>query len=69
MDIFAEFHESICFHCSLSATFIPLNPKMEGATHLRDFWLISLEGSMFNFKLITMTLARRLQGVLVNLIS
>ena len=63
---FAEVYTHCKFEHSLNATFIALIPKKQNASNIRDFWPISLIGSIY--KLLAKVLANRLKGVLDSLI-
>ena len=67
MGMFAEFFSSGKFVASLNTKFIGLIPKKAGATNIKDFRPISMVGCIY--KLLSKVLARRLRGVLGNLIS
>ena len=65
--VFEEFYQHGKFEKSLNATFIALIPKKNGASNIRDFRPISLEGSVY--KILTKVLANHLKEVLDQLIS
>ena len=69
-DVLAVFEE-VFHHCkfekSLNATFLVLIPKKNDASDIRDFWPISLVGSVY--KILAKVLANRLRMVLNQLIS
>ena len=67
MGFFEEFYEQGQFEKSLNATFLALIPKKPNAVNIKDFWPISLIGSMY--KLLAKVLANRLKGVLDGLVS
>ena len=67
MAFFDDFHRSSQFEQSLNASFLSLIPKKNNALNIRDFWPISLVGSVY--KLLSKMLANRLRTVLDNLIS
>ena len=60
--VFEEFFQLYKFEKSLNATFISLIPKKNDASNIRDFWLISLVGSVY--KILAKVLANRLRMVL-----
>ena len=64
--MFEEFYQHNKFEKSLSATFIALIPKKNGASNIRDFKTISLVGSVY--KILAKALANRLKEVLDQLI-
>jgi hypothetical protein len=47
MDVFLEFHTFGTFERRLDATFLTLIPKKANAVEVRDFWPISLVGSVY----------------------
>ena len=65
--VFEEFYQFSKFEKSLNAAFIPLIPKKNGASNIRDFRPISLVGSVY--KILAKALANRLKEVLDHLIS
>ena len=65
--VFEEFYQYSKFEKSLNAAFIPLIPKKNGASNIRDFRPISLVGSVY--KILAKALANRLKEVLDHLIS
>ena len=67
MAFFDHFHRSSKFERSLRASFLSLFPKKNNALNIKDFWLISLVGSVY--KLLYKVLANRLRTVLEKLIS
>ncbi|XP_028074729.1 uncharacterized protein LOC114277101 [Camellia sinensis] len=62
-----QFYQEGQFEKSLNATFIALIPKKGGAEDIREFWPISLLGSVY--KLLAKVLANRLRGVLEGVVS
>ena len=66
MAFFDHFHRSLEFEQSLNASFLSLIRKKNNALNIRDFWPISLVGSVY--KLLSKMLANRLRTVLDNLI-
>ena len=64
--VFEEFFQHCKFEKSLNATFIALIPKKNDASNIRDFWPISLVGSVY--KILSKVLANRLRVVLDQLI-
>jgi len=67
MGMFTDFFSSGKFVASLNSTFIGLIPKKAGATNIKDFRPISMVGCIY--KLLSKVLARRLRGVVGDLIS
>lgn len=67
MTVFADFHSKDSWCRSLSATFITLILKKNGAVELKDFRPISLVGSMY--KLLSKTLVICFKSSLVDIIS
>ena len=67
MAFFVDFHSQCIFEKSLNATFLCLIPKKINAVNIKDFWPISLVGSLY--KLLSKVLAYRLRSVLDKLIS
>ena len=67
MAFFDHFRRSSKFERSLRASFLSLFPKKNNALNIKDFWLISLVGSVY--KLLYKVLANRLRTVLEKLIS
>ncbi|RVW51943.1 Transposon TX1 uncharacterized 149 kDa protein [Vitis vinifera] len=67
MGLFVEFHHSGLFERSLNPTFIVLIPKKGRAQDLRDFWPISLVGSLY--KLLAKVSANRLKRVVGRVVS
>ena len=65
--VFDEFFQYSKFEKSLNATFIILIPKKNDASNIRDFWPISLVGSVY--KILAKVLANRMRMVLDPLIS
>ena len=65
--VFEEFFQHCKFEKSLNAFFIALIPKKNGASNIRDFWPISLVGSVY--KILAKVLANHLRVVLDKLIS
>ena len=66
-DVLAEeFFQHCKFEKSLNATFIALIPKRNDASNIRDFWPISLVGSVY--KILTKVLANHLRVVFDQLI-
>jgi hypothetical protein len=62
MKVFRDFHASAKFERSLNAMFLASIPKIPGAVDPKDFRLISLVGSIYNF--IVKVLTNRLKIVL-----
>ena len=60
--VFEEFFQHCKFEKPLNATFIALIPKKNDAFNIRDFWPISLVGSVY--KILSKVLANRLRMVL-----
>ena len=58
---FADFHRHCVFNKSLNASFLAMIPKKHNAVNIKDFWPISLVGSVYKL------LANRLWAVLDNL--
>ncbi|WJZ92237.1 hypothetical protein VitviT2T_011246 [Vitis vinifera] len=67
LNFFNEFHEHDRFVRSLNTTFLVLIPKKKEAVNLKDFRLISLVGSIYNW--MTKVLANRLKKVMGRVIS
>ena len=67
MAFFDHFHRISKFERSLKASFLSLFTKKNNALNIKDFWLISLVGSVY--KLLYKVLANRLRTVLEKLIS
>ena len=67
MSSFTKFFSSGKFVASFNTTFIGLVPKKAGVVNIRDFRPISLVGCIY--KLLSKVLARRLMGIIGNLIS
>ena len=65
--VFEEFFLHCKFEKSLNAFFIALIPKKNGASNIRDFWPISLVGSVY--KILAKVLANHMRMVLDKLIS
>lgn len=61
------FHSKDQWYKSLSATFITLIPKKEGAAEIKDFRPISLVGCLY--KLLSKTLVVRLKTIMPKVIS
>ena len=60
--VFEKFFQHCKFEKSLNATFITLIPKKNDASNIRDFWSISLVGSVY--KILAKVLANHLRRVL-----
>ena len=60
--VFEKFFQHCKFEKSLNATFITLIPKKNDASNIRDFWSISLVGSVY--KILAKVLANHLRMVL-----
>ncbi len=67
LGFFDEFFEKGTFAYSLNATFVTLITKKQNAFKIRDFWPISLIGSVY--KILAKVLANHLRRVLDALIS
>ena len=67
MAVFEHFHRNSVFERSLNASFLSLIPKKHNAIDVKDFWPISLVGSVY--KLLSKVLANRLRVVLNSHIS
>ena len=67
MAVFKNFHRYSVFEWSLNTSFLSLIPKKTNAVNIKDFWPISLVGSVY--KLLYRVLVNRLKVVLDNLIS
>ena len=67
MAVFKHFHRYSVFEKSINTSFLSLIPKISNAVNIKDFWPISLVGSIY--KLLFKVLANRLRVVLDNLIS
>ena len=67
MAFFDHFHMSLEFEQSLNASFLSLIPKKNNALNIKDFWPISLVGSVY--KLLSKVLTNKLRTVLDKLIS
>ena len=67
MAVFKYFHRYSVFEWSLNACFLSLIPKKNNAINIKDFWPISLVGSVY--KLLSKVLANRLRVVLDSLFS
>ena len=67
MQVFEELHSQNAVFRSLSATFLVLIPKKEGASDMQDFRLISLVGSLY--KIIAKVLTNRLKKVMGKVVS
>ena len=67
MAIFEHFHRYSVFERSLNASFLSLIPKKNNALNIKDFWPISLVGSVY--KLLSKVLANKWRVVLDSLIS
>ena len=65
--VFKHFHKYSMFERSLNASFLSLIPKKNNAIDVKDFWPISLVGSVY--KLLSKMLTNRLRVVLDSLIS
>ena len=65
--VFFEFHEYGSFVRSLNATFLSLIPKKTNAVEVKDFWPISLVGSVY--KILAKVLANQLSMILSAVIS
>ena len=48
MAVFEHFHRYSVFERSLNASFLSLIPKKNNAIDVKDFWPISLVGSVYN---------------------
>ena len=66
MAVFKHFHRYSVFERSLNASFLSLIPKKSNAVNIKDFWPISLVGSVY--KLLSKVLVNRLRVVLHSLI-
>lgn len=62
-----EFHANGKMVKGYNSSYIVLIPKKDGACHVKDFWPISLIGSMY--KIIAKVLARRMKSVMEKLIG
>ena len=67
MDMFREFHANETFIRSLNATLLVLIPKKGDAEDLKDFWPISLLGSLY--KILAKVLANCLKKVVGKVVS
>uniref|UniRef100_A0A2N9IMC9 Reverse transcriptase domain-containing protein n=1 Tax=Fagus sylvatica TaxID=28930 RepID=A0A2N9IMC9_FAGSY len=67
LGFFEEVYEHGTFAYSLNATFVTLIPKKHNALNIKDFWPISLVGSVY--KILAKVLTNQLKQVLAGLVS